>query len=93
MTADEIFLASEYYSLGCFLYCDHSGNMLSITFLIFCSLCRVKEFRRFSEKSDVYSFGVFLLELVSGREASSSPSPDSSQDLVELVCDQLSFRS
>ncbi|KDO45969.1 hypothetical protein CISIN_1g016626mg [Citrus sinensis] len=45
----------------------------------------VKEFRRFSEKSDVYSFGVFLLELVSGREASSSLSPDSSQDLVELM--------
>ncbi|KAK3183919.1 hypothetical protein Dsin_031205 [Dipteronia sinensis] len=45
----------------------------------------VKEFRRFSEKSDVYSFGVFLLELVSGREASESPSLDSSQNMVELV--------
>ncbi|KAK2665981.1 hypothetical protein Ddye_004555 [Dipteronia dyeriana] len=45
----------------------------------------VKEFRRFSEKSDVYSFGVFLLELVSGREASESPSLDSSHNLVELV--------
>ncbi|KAH9743116.1 protein kinase domain-containing protein [Citrus sinensis] len=51
----------------------------------------VKEFRRFSEKSDVYSFGVFLLELVSGREASSSPSPDSSQDLVELVQNSRDF--
>ncbi|CAN1126596.1 Probable serine/threonine-protein kinase PBL3 [Linum perenne] len=29
----------------------------------------VREFRRFSEKSDVYSFGVFLVELISGREA------------------------
>ncbi|KAK0588787.1 hypothetical protein LWI29_005495 [Acer saccharum] len=45
----------------------------------------VKEFRRFSEKSDVYSFGVFLLELVSGREASESPSLDSSQNMVEWV--------
>lgn len=51
----------------------------------------VKEFRRFSEKSDVYSFGVFLLELVSGREASSSSSPDSSQDLVELVQNSQDF--
>ncbi|KAL9458082.1 hypothetical protein AB3S75_007022 [Citrus x aurantiifolia] len=51
----------------------------------------VKEFRRFSEKSDVYSFGVFLLELVSGREASSSLSPDSSQDLVELVQNSRDF--
>lgn len=45
----------------------------------------VKEFRRFSEKSDVYSFGVFLLELVSGREASELPTSDSSHNLVELV--------
>lgn len=45
----------------------------------------VKEFRHFSEKSDVYSFGVFLLELVSGREASDSPTSYSSQNLVELV--------
>ncbi|XP_075651738.1 putative serine/threonine-protein kinase PBL3 isoform X2 [Castanea sativa] len=45
----------------------------------------VIEFRRFSEKSDVYSFGVFLLELVSGREATESPSFDSNQNLVEWV--------
>ncbi|GLU18693.1 hypothetical protein SLE2022_349780 [Rubroshorea leprosula] len=45
----------------------------------------VREFRRFSEKSDVYSFGVFLLELVSGREASESPTSDYSQNLVEWV--------
>ncbi|KAL5793524.1 hypothetical protein ACOSP7_002118 [Xanthoceras sorbifolium] len=45
----------------------------------------VKEFGRFSEKSDVYSFGVFLLELVSGREASEPPSLDTRQNLVELV--------
>ncbi|XP_030953407.1 probable serine/threonine-protein kinase PBL3 isoform X1 [Quercus lobata] len=45
----------------------------------------VLEFRRFSEKSDVYSFGVFLLELVSGREATESPSFDSNQNLVEWV--------
>ncbi|XP_021298022.1 probable leucine-rich repeat receptor-like protein kinase At5g49770 [Herrania umbratica] len=44
----------------------------------------VREFRRFSEKSDVYSFGVFLLELVSGREASELPS-DSTENLVEWV--------
>ncbi|XP_030461819.1 proline-rich receptor-like protein kinase PERK8 isoform X1 [Syzygium oleosum] len=45
----------------------------------------VKEFRRFSDKSDVYSFGVFLLELVSGREATETPSPESSQSLVEWL--------
>ncbi|EEF49322.1 proline-rich receptor-like protein kinase PERK8 isoform X2 [Ricinus communis] len=45
----------------------------------------VREFRRFSDKGDVFSFGVFLLELLSGREATESPSPDSSQNLVEWV--------
>ncbi|KAK8693284.1 hypothetical protein V6N13_070873 [Hibiscus sabdariffa] len=45
----------------------------------------VREFRRFSEKSDAYSFGVFLLELVSGREASELPSSNSTENLVELV--------
>ncbi|XWS30583.1 hypothetical protein CRYUN_Cryun24cG0131400 [Craigia yunnanensis] len=45
----------------------------------------VREFRRFSEKSDAYSFGVFLLELVSGREASEVPSSDSTENLVEWV--------
>ncbi|XP_062105311.1 proline-rich receptor-like protein kinase PERK8 isoform X2 [Humulus lupulus] len=45
----------------------------------------VKEFGRFSEKSDVYSYGVFLLELVSGREATDMPSSESSQNLVEWV--------
>lgn len=49
--------------------------------------CRVREFRRFSEKSDVYSFGVFLLELLSGKQATESPFPDSNQNLVEWVCD------
>ncbi|KAE8697442.1 Chalcone and stilbene synthase family protein [Hibiscus syriacus] len=43
----------------------------------------VREFRRFSEKSDAYSFGVFLLELVSGREASELPSSNSKENLVE----------
>ncbi|KAK8566066.1 hypothetical protein V6N12_059606 [Hibiscus sabdariffa] len=45
----------------------------------------VREFRRFSEKSDAYSFGVFLLELVSGREASELPSSNSTENLVEWV--------
>ncbi|KHN46840.1 Putative receptor-like protein kinase [Glycine soja] len=45
----------------------------------------VREFRRFSEKSDVYSFGVFLLELLSGKQATESPFPDSNQNLVEWV--------
>lgn len=45
----------------------------------------VEEFRRFSAKSDVYSFGVFLLELVIGREASESPTSDTSQNLVQWV--------
>ncbi|KAJ6401233.1 hypothetical protein OIU84_016612 [Salix udensis] len=44
----------------------------------------VREFRRFSEKSDVFSFGVFLLELLSGMEAT-QPSPGTSQNLVEWV--------
>ncbi|KAB1201355.1 Nodulation receptor kinase [Morella rubra] len=47
----------------------------------------VQEFRRFSEKSDVYSFGVFLLELVSGREATELSPFDSNQNLVEWVQD------
>ncbi|XP_022751829.1 serine/threonine-protein kinase CDG1-like isoform X3 [Durio zibethinus] len=42
-----------------------------------------REFRRFSEKSDAYSFGVFLLELVSGREASELPSSGSTENLVK----------
>ncbi|XP_050234019.1 probable serine/threonine-protein kinase PBL28 [Mercurialis annua] len=45
----------------------------------------VTEFRRFSDKSDAFSFGVFLLELLSGREATDSSSSDSSQNLVEWV--------
>ncbi|XP_019458866.1 PREDICTED: proline-rich receptor-like protein kinase PERK1 isoform X2 [Lupinus angustifolius] len=45
----------------------------------------VKEFRGFSEKSDIYSFGVFLLELLSGKEATESASLYSSQNLVEWV--------
>lgn len=45
----------------------------------------VREFRQFSEKSDVYSFGVFLLELVSGREASELASPQTSENLVEWI--------
>ncbi|XP_022751828.1 putative serine/threonine-protein kinase isoform X2 [Durio zibethinus] len=44
-----------------------------------------REFRRFSEKSDAYSFGVFLLELVSGREASELPSSGSTENLVKWV--------
>ncbi|KAL5718680.1 hypothetical protein ACHQM5_011557 [Ranunculus cassubicifolius] len=43
----------------------------------------VKEFGRFSDKSDVYSFGVFLLELVSGREATQSGSSTTTKSLVE----------
>ncbi|XP_045793707.1 putative serine/threonine-protein kinase isoform X1 [Trifolium pratense] len=45
----------------------------------------VREFRQFSDKSDVYSFGVFLLELLSGKEATESPSINTSQNLVESV--------
>ncbi|XP_047310787.1 proline-rich receptor-like protein kinase PERK3 isoform X2 [Impatiens glandulifera] len=44
----------------------------------------VREFGLFTEKSDVYSFGIFLLELVSGREASGLLSSDFiSHNLVE----------
>lgn len=49
--------------------------------------CRVREFRQFSEKSDAYSFGVFLLELLSGKEATESPHPNTNQNLVESVYD------
>lgn len=52
----------------------------------------MKEFRRFSEKSDAYSFGVFLIELVSGREATDSASSDSSQNLVEWVFSSVSLQ-
>lgn len=45
----------------------------------------VREFRQFSEKSDAYSFGVFLLELLSGKEATESPHPNTNQNLVESV--------
>ncbi|KAJ4835630.1 hypothetical protein Tsubulata_017710 [Turnera subulata] len=45
----------------------------------------VREFRRFSEKSDVFSFGVFLLELLCGQEATTSPSPDPGDNLVDWV--------
>ncbi|GJT83198.1 nodulation receptor kinase [Tanacetum coccineum] len=47
----------------------------------------VREFRRFSKKSDIYSFGVFLLELVSGQEATELLSSDSNQNIVEWVRD------
>ncbi|XVF16090.1 hypothetical protein REPUB_Repub10bG0001500 [Reevesia pubescens] len=53
----------------------------------------VREFRRFSEKSDAYSFGVFLLELVSGREASELPSSDSTENLVEWVQNRRDYSS
>lgn len=52
----------------------------------------VREFRRFSEKSDVYSFGVFLLELVSGREATELQSLDLNQNLVEWVYNIVSMK-
>lgn len=37
----------------------------------------------------MYSFGVFLLELLSGKEATESPSPDSNENLVEWVSDDV----
>lgn len=64
----------------------YTYNVLDLSAIL---LCRVREFKRFSEKSDVYSFGVFLLELLSGKEATESPSPDSNQNLVEWVCDDV----
>ncbi|GJV91967.1 putative serine/threonine-protein kinase [Tanacetum coccineum] len=39
------------------------------------------------KKSDIYSFGVFLLELVSGQEATELLSSDSNQNIVEWVRD------
>ncbi|KAL5718669.1 hypothetical protein ACHQM5_011547 [Ranunculus cassubicifolius] len=52
----------------------------------------VKEFGRFSDKSDVYSFGVFLLELVSGREATQSGSSTTTKSLVEWEFMELIIR-
>ncbi|KAG8085372.1 hypothetical protein GUJ93_ZPchr0010g11108 [Zizania palustris] len=40
---------------------------------------------QFSESSDVYSFGVFLMELITGREATSLISPDSRESLAHWV--------
>ncbi|XP_042510825.1 probable serine/threonine-protein kinase PBL21 [Macadamia integrifolia] len=40
----------------------------------------------FSEKSDVYSFGVFLLELLSGHEASSIDQSGALRNLVAQAC-------
>lgn len=48
-------------------------------------VCRVREFGRFSEKSDVYSFGVFLLELVSGQEATDLLCSSRDGNIVEWV--------
>lgn len=48
-------------------------------------ICRVQSVAQFSESSDVYSFGVFLLELITGREAASLMSPESSEYLAHWV--------
>ena len=82
VTADEIFLAPEYYSSTCSIQLLTHYSLSVYTYGIY--KCRVREFRQFSEKSDVFSFGVFLLELLTGKEAT-EPSPETSQNLVEWV--------
>lgn len=46
---------------------------------------RVEESEVFSEMSDIYSFGVFLLELVTGQEASHIVSLGSYEALIQWV--------
>ncbi|KAL5995726.1 hypothetical protein ACLOJK_025795 [Asimina triloba] len=67
IVADDVFLDPEYFS----------------SYLISNRDEKVKEFGRFSEKSDVYSFGVFLLELVTGQEASRLRLSESKQSILE----------
>lgn len=67
-----------------FTFSAHTSFCIQVSQIL--PFCRVQEFRRFSEKSDVYAFGVFLLELVSGREASEPSPSSSSQTLVDWVC-------
>lgn len=52
-------------------------------------LDRVCESKAFTDKSDVYSFGVFLLELVSGTEASRLQFTGPNQGITEWVLDVL----
>lgn len=47
---------------------------------------RVEESGVFAQMSDVYSFGVFLLELVTGQEASHIVSLGSYEALIQWVC-------
>ncbi|KAJ3676185.1 hypothetical protein LUZ60_003597 [Juncus effusus] len=46
---------------------------------------QVSSVGQLSESSDVYSYGVFLLELISGQEASCFVSPESKSSLAHLI--------
>lgn len=52
---------------------------------------RVEESGVFSEMSDIYSFGVFLLELVTGHEASHIVSLGSYEALIQWVHKKQSY--
>ena len=59
---------------------------LILIYSIHIPLSRMVKMGRFFETSDVYSFGVFLLELITGMDASHMGAFGSSESVVTWVC-------